>query len=113
MGHRAHGDFTPWNCSMTKKGFFVFDWEMSYKWAPALTDYLYYHMVPSLLLSKDPTTLALVKQKLFLQSCMFLKSMKIELNETILYWRLSIVQVLQRLELTPDLQSALIAEIKS
>jgi hypothetical protein len=42
IGHRSHGDFSPWNCSWTKQGLFVFDWEDSERWAVALTDAFYY-----------------------------------------------------------------------
>ena len=45
-GHRCHGDFAPWNCQWTNSGLFVFDWEKSKAWAPALTDAFYYVVAP-------------------------------------------------------------------
>lgn len=45
-GHRCHGDFAPWNVIMTEGGLFVFDWEESLDWAPALSDAFYFVVAP-------------------------------------------------------------------
>lgn len=45
-GHRSHGDFAPWNLHLTSNGIFVFDWEKSQEWAPALTDAFHFSIAP-------------------------------------------------------------------
>lgn len=54
--HRSHGDFTPWNCSWTAAGFFVFDWEESRPHQPAFFDAFSYIVAPALLIDRglDP-----------------------------------------------------------
>lgn len=47
-GHFCHGDFAPWNCIYSAQGLFVFDWEDSRDWAPALEDAFYYVVAPSI-----------------------------------------------------------------
>lgn len=47
-GHRCHGDFAPWNMIRSDNGLFVFDWEKSRDWAPALTDAFYFVLAPTL-----------------------------------------------------------------
>lgn len=48
LGHRCHGDFAPWNVCWSDKGLWVFDWESSRDWAPALDDAFNYKVAPSL-----------------------------------------------------------------
>lgn len=45
---RSHGDFAPWNCAWTDRGFYVFDWEESREQALALGDAFYYTLAPVL-----------------------------------------------------------------
>lgn len=47
---RTHGDFTPWNCSWTDKGFFVFDWEESQPHQVASSDAFSYVLAPASLI---------------------------------------------------------------
>lgn len=53
-GHRSHGDFAPWNCAWTAKGFFVYDWEDSQPWGVALGDAFYYAISPALHVESKP-----------------------------------------------------------
>lgn len=39
--HRVHGDYAPWNFSLTDSGFFVYDWEESMSQGLALSDAIY------------------------------------------------------------------------
>lgn len=48
LGHRCHGDFAPWNMMKTSQGLFVYDWENSRSWAPALSDAFYFAVAPFL-----------------------------------------------------------------
>lgn len=50
--HRSHGDFVPWNCALTERGLFVFDWEASRPQDLALSDAFHYAVVPTLLLDR-------------------------------------------------------------
>lgn len=52
--HRNHGDFAPWNCAWTDKGFFVFDWEESREQTLALGDAFYYVISPALHIQRRP-----------------------------------------------------------
>ncbi len=53
---RIHGDFTPWNCSWTDAGFFVFDWEEGRPGQLACSDAFSYVIAPALLIERraDP-----------------------------------------------------------
>jgi hypothetical protein len=53
-GHRAHGDFAPWNLAWTSDGLFVFDWEDSADWAPAFSDAFSYVLAPALHVARRP-----------------------------------------------------------
>lgn len=53
-GHRSHGDFAPWNCAWTAKGFWVYDWEDSQPWSVALEDAFYFAIAPALHISNKP-----------------------------------------------------------
>ncbi len=46
--HHAHGDFAPWNCTWTRQGLFVFDWEESKEQDLAFSDAFYYTVAPAL-----------------------------------------------------------------
>lgn len=48
--HLVHGDFAPWNCSMTPGGFFVYDWEHSREKGLAFSDAFHFVLAPALLL---------------------------------------------------------------
>lgn len=52
--NRSHGDFAPWNCSWTKEGLFVFDWEESRKDMLAFGDCFYFVVAPAVLVFKRP-----------------------------------------------------------
>jgi len=45
--HLSHGDFAPWNCMWTERGFFVFDWEESRQAEVALADAFSYATSPA------------------------------------------------------------------
>jgi hypothetical protein len=47
--HRTHGDFTPWNCSWTRQGLFVYGWAESRKHGLAFGDAFCYVTAPELL----------------------------------------------------------------
>lgn len=51
--HRGHGDFAPWNCSWSKHGLFVYDWEASQACGLALMDAFYYVLAPMLLVQQS------------------------------------------------------------
>ncbi len=52
--HHAHGDFAPWNCTWTRQGLFVFDWEESKKQDLAFSDAFYYVVAPALHVQGKP-----------------------------------------------------------
>jgi len=54
-GHRTHGDFAPWNCTWTDKGFFVFDWEDSVEWDLAFGDAFYFAVSPAVHIAHLPS----------------------------------------------------------
>lgn len=49
--HRTHGDFSPWNISMTQGGLLVYDWEMSRVQGLALSDAYHFVVAPHYLLN--------------------------------------------------------------
>jgi hypothetical protein len=51
--NRTHGDFTPWNCAWTDRGFFVYDWEESRPLDLALGDAFSYVIAPAQLLKRN------------------------------------------------------------
>jgi len=57
-GHRTHGDFAPWNCAWTTKGFFVYDWEESKAWDIALGDAIYFVIAPAVHVARSPAPAA-------------------------------------------------------
>jgi len=62
--HRSHGDFTPWNCSWTDAGFFVFDWEESRPLQPAFFDAFSYVISPALLIDGRANPARIVRDAL-------------------------------------------------
>jgi|GEM_PF-2278495 len=50
--HRAHGDFSPWNCAWSDHGIFVFDWEESRRQSLALGDAFSYVISPAHLIQR-------------------------------------------------------------
>ncbi|WP_386685006.1 hypothetical protein [Loktanella sp. R86503] len=64
FGHRCHGDFAPWNMMNTTNGFFVFDWEDSLEWAPALTDAFHFATAQYFHLGKEMNLDSLVEHAL-------------------------------------------------
>jgi hypothetical protein len=62
--HRNHGDFAPWNCAWTEKGFFVFDWEESRQQAVAFGDVFYYVVAPALLIERNPSARRILSSSL-------------------------------------------------
>ncbi|MEF8761576.1 MAG: phosphotransferase [Candidatus Accumulibacter sp. UW25] len=51
--NRTHGDFAPWNCAWTDRGFFVYDWEESRPLDLALGDAFSYVIAPARLLQRN------------------------------------------------------------
>ncbi len=50
----AHGDFTPWNCSLTPDGLAVYDLEFAVPAAPLLHDLFHFHLQQGLLAERRP-----------------------------------------------------------
>lgn len=62
--HRSHGDFAPWNCSWTNKGFFVYDWEASHAQDVAFGDAFYYVIAPALLVQQKANVIGILRSAL-------------------------------------------------
>ena len=52
--HRSHGDFAPWNCSLSEQGIFVFDWENSQEREVAFGDAFYFTVAPTIHIAGHP-----------------------------------------------------------
>lgn len=96
--HRSHGDFAPWNCSWTTKGFFVFDWEMSQPWAIALDDAFYYIVAPSVHVMRSPNTRK-VEASAFKFAMLLVKKADLPIENISIYW---LLWLLQRINRQPD-----------
>ncbi len=95
-GHRSHGDLTPWNCSRTQKGFFVYDWEKSKPWDIALSDSFYYSVAPAIHIS-GPHDSARVETMALLFAKKNLKSTNLSVNIPVLWG----IWLLQRMSEKP------------
>lgn len=85
LGHRSHGDFAPWNCSWTAKGFFVFDWEHSLSWDVALGDAFYFVLSTYVAANRLPN-LAIVESDALTLASTVVYHAKLESSEIKLYW---------------------------
>lgn len=90
-GHRSHGDFAPWNCAWTVKGFFVFDWEESREWDVALGDAFYFVVAPAILIARSPNPQAVESQALALASAVA-KTADLPVGELRVNWMLWLLQ---------------------
>lgn len=95
VGHRSHGDFTPWNCSWTDQGFFVFDWEESLEWDLALSDAFNFLVAPAVHIDKSISPVVLEKQALsFFEGVS--RSAGLNIKDIRVYWSLWLLSQLQK-----------------
>ena len=52
----VHGDFVPWNITVTNDRLCVFDWEYAVACGNPLHDYLHFHLIPEVLLHRLPSS---------------------------------------------------------
>jgi hypothetical protein len=90
LEHLCHGDFSPWNCSWTNKGFFVYDWEMSRERAPALTDAFYFAVAPYILVPRSLTPKQAREKALHIGYAIS-KTLGIKNDTVSVYWYLWII----------------------
>jgi hypothetical protein len=90
-GHRSHGDFAPWNCAWTVKGFFVFDWEESRVWDVALGDAFYFAVAPAVHVARSPNPQAVESTALALAGGVT-KDAGLPVGDIRIYWALWLLQ---------------------
>jgi hypothetical protein len=94
-GHRSHGDFAPWNCTWTAKGFFVFDWEESREWDVALGDAFYFVVAPAVHIARSPNPQAVESTALALAGDVA-KEAGPPIGDIRIYWALWLLQRMGR-----------------
>ena len=97
-GHRSHGDFAPWNCSWTTKGFFVFDWEQSLSWDVALGDAFYFILGPIVSADRSPK-LAVVESDALALAATVVGSADLDIEDIRVYW---VLWLLRRMKQKPS-----------
>lgn len=61
----VHGDFAPWNCAATERGFFVYDWEMASEFGIPFSDAFYYVISQALHLRRTAPAAVVSKALVF------------------------------------------------
>ncbi len=90
-GHRSHGDFAPWNCAWTKRGFFVFDWEESKSWDVALGDAFYFVIAPVVHVAHSQN-MKTVGEKALEFAMSVEKKMNLSIEDIRVYWLIWLLQ---------------------
>lgn len=91
LGHRSHGDFAPWNCTWTKQGFFVFDWEKSQSWDVALGDAFYFAIASAVCVAHSQSAQA-VEAKAFKFAMSLAKEINLSIRDIRVYWLIWLLQ---------------------
>ena len=104
---RGHGDLAPWNCSWTKEGVFVFDWETSRQDMLALGDAFYYKIAPAVHIKKNPRP-AQVLQEAFDFAVEVAVHGKLPVINVRVYLALWLLQVVDESDLYPQLIDVLV-----
>jgi hypothetical protein len=90
-GYRSHGDFAPWNCAWTAKGFFVFDWEESRAWDVALGDAFSFVVAPAVHVTHSPNPQAVESSALTL-ALGVAKEAGLPVGDISIYWAYWLLQ---------------------